>query len=270
MHIAAIQMNSGDDVSANLAVAAKLLDQAAGEGANLAVLPENFAGMGRDDAFRVGIAEPEGRGQIQNFLSTAAARNRMWIVGGTLPLQSDDRERPFSSCLVFDSDGNRVARYDKIHLFDVAIPGSTEQYRESAHTAAGNRPIFVDTPWGGLGIAVCYDLRFPEMLRYRPRGRLDILAIPAAFTLATGQAHWNFLLRARAIENLCYVAAAAQTGSHPGGRRTWGHSMIVGPWGQQMAVVGEDVAPIVSEIDLDQLDRLRQEFPVLSHRRFQT
>jgi nitrilase len=268
MRVAAIQMNSQDDVSANIEIATNLLDRAAGEGANVAVLPENFGGMSSNDAFRVGIAESDGRGPIQDFLSASAARHQMWIVGGTLPLQSEDPQRPFASCLVFDGNGNRVARYDKIHLFDVDIPGSQENYRESSHTTPGDAPVLVDTPWGGLGVAVCYDLRFPEMLRTQLGGRIDILAIPAAFTRATGRAHWEFLLRARAIENLCYVVAAAQSGVHPGGRRTWGHSMIVGPWGQIREVLDEETAAIVSEIDLDQLDILRRDFPALSHRRF--
>lgn len=269
LRIAAIQMNSQDDVSANISVASDLLDRAADDGANLAVLPENFAGMGSHDSYRVGIAEADGRGPIQDFLSAAASRNRIWIAGGTLPLQSDDPQRPYASCLVLDAQGRRVARYDKMHLFDVAVPGSEEDYRESANTTPGANPLLVDSPWGGLGVAVCYDLRFPEMFRIRAGERMDILVLPAAFTFATGQAHWEMLLRSRAIENLCYVVAAAQTGLHPGGRRTWGHSMIVGPWGQKIAVLDDAVAAIDSDIDLDQLNILRRKFPALSHRRLQ-
>jgi nitrilase len=267
IRFAAIQMNAQEDVSANLRIAAKMLDRAAGDGVALAVLPENFAGMGGDESYRVGIAEPDGAGPIQDCLRAAALRNRMWIIGGTVPLQGDDPQRPFASCLVFDDQGRRVARYDKIHLFDVAIPGSEESYRESAHTTPGHEPVLLDTPWGGLGIAVCYDLRFPELLRFQPGKRMDILAVPAAFTFATGQAHWELLLRARGIENLCYVVAAAQTGMHPGGRRTWGHSMIVDPWGQKLDVLDDSVDSISSEIDLDQLNSIREKFPALLHRR---
>ena len=267
VQIAAIQMNSHDNVSANIGTAANLLDRAAGDGAVLAVLPENFAGMGRDEAYRVSIAEQDGNGPIQDCLSAAAARNRMWIIGGTLPLRGDDPQRPFAACLVFDHQGRRVARYDKIHLFDVAIPGGDESYRESAFTTPGHEPLVLNTPWGGLGVAVCYDLRFPEMLRSHPGVQMDILAIPAAFTFTTGQAHWELLLRARAIENLCYVVAAAQTGVHPGGRRTWGHSMIVDPWGKKLAVLDDVVDSISSAIDPDYLISVREKFPALSHRR---
>jgi predicted amidohydrolase len=267
VRFAAIQMNSHADVSANISTATSMLDRAADNGAVLAVLPENFAGMGANESYRVDIAEPDGNGPVQDCLSAAASRNGMWIVGGTVPLQGDDPQRPFASCLVYDDQGHRVARYDKIHLFDVAIPGSDESYRESAHTTPGREPLLLDTPWGGLGIGVCYDLRFPEMFRFQPGGRMNILAIPAAFTFATGQAHWELLLRARAIENLCYVVAAAQTGMHPGGRRTWGHSMIVDPWGQKLDVLDDAVDSISSEVDLDRLSSTREKFPALSHRR---
>lgn len=264
---AAIQMNSRDDVAGNLDSASKLLERAAEAGGQLAVLPENFAGMGDHDSYRVGIAERDGAGPIQEFLSTVASRTGMWIVGGTIPLHSDDPQRPYASSLVFDGDGNCVARYDKCHLFDVAIPGSDENYRESAYTMPGRGPLFLDTPWGGLAVAVCYDLRFPEMFRVQTDGRIDILAIPAAFTFATGQAHWEILLRARAIENLCYVVAAAQSGLHPGDRRTWGHSMIVGPWGQKLKTLEGTAAVICGDLDVEALNSVREKFPVLTHRR---
>jgi nitrilase len=235
IRVAAIQMNSHDDVAANLVTAANILDRAADGGAVLAVLPENFAGMGRDESYRVGIAESDGIGPIQDFLRASASRNGMWIVGGTVPLQSDNPQRPFASCLVFDDQGRRVARYDKIHLFDVAIPGSQESYRESAHTTPGHEPLLIDTPWGGLGIAVCYDLRFPEMIRFQSAKRMDILAIPAAFTFAD--------------------------------RRTWGHSMIIDPWGKKLDVLDDGVDSVSSAVDLDQLSNIRKKFPALSHRR---
>jgi len=267
VRFAAIQMNSQDDVLANLSNAADLLKRAADDGAALAVLPENFAGMGSDEAYRVGIAEQDGDGPIQDCLSAAASRNEMWIVGGTVPLRADDPQRPYAACLVYDDQGRRVARYDKIHLFDVAIPDADESYRESAYTTPGGEPLVLATPWGGLGVAVCYDLRFPEMFRCHPGERIDFLALPAAFTFTTGQAHWEPLLRARAIENLCYVVAAAQTGVHPGGRRTWGHSMIVDPWGQKLDVLDNVVDSISSKVDPDYLSSIRENFPVLSHRR---
>jgi len=267
VRFAAIQMNSHDNVSVNINTAVDLLDRAAGDGAVLAVLPENFAGMGRDEAFRVSIAEQDGSGQIQDCLSAAALRNKMWIIGGTVPLRGDDPQRPFAACLVFDNQGRRVARYDKIHLFDVAIPDRDERYRESAYTTPGKEPLLLDTPWGGLGVAVCYDLRFPEMFRFHRAAPMDILAVPAAFTFTTGQAHWELLLRARAIENLCYVVAAAQTGIHPGGRHTWGHSMIIDPWGQKLDVLDDDVDSVSGEVDAGYLSSIREKFPALSHRR---
>jgi predicted amidohydrolase len=267
VRFAAIQMNSHDNVPGNISTAVNLLDRAAGDGAVLAVLPENFAGMGSDDAYRVSIAERDGDGPIQDSLSAAASRNRMWIVGGTVPLHGDDPQRPYAACLVYDHQGRRVARYDKVHLFDVAIPGGVESYRESAYTTPGREPLVVETPWGGLGVAVCYDLRFPEMFRFHPGVQMDILAIPAAFTFTTGQAHWELLLRARAVENLCYVVAAAQTGLHPGGRRTWGHSMIIDPWGQKLDVRDDVVDIISSKVDPGYLSSIRENFPALSHRR---
>jgi predicted amidohydrolase len=265
--LAAIQMNSHDEVSANLSKAANLLNQAADDGAVLAVLPENFAGMGSDESYRVSIAEQDGIGPIQDFLSAAASRHGMWIIGGTVPLQAEASQRPYAACLVIDDQGRRVARYDKIHLFDVSIPDGDESYRESVYTTPGREPVLIDSPWGGLGLAVCYDLRFPEMFRFHPDRPMDILAIPAAFTFATGQAHWESLLRARAIENLCYVVAAAQTGTHPGGRRTWGHSMIIDPWGQKLGALEHGAGSTDSKFDPDYLNNIRDNFPALSHRR---
>jgi nitrilase len=268
LRVAAVQMNSGDDVAANLAQARRLLTDAAADGAALVVLPENFAAMGADDAYRVPLAEADGAGPLQDFLAETAATLGVWIVGGTLPLVSDDAARPYSSCLVFDDAGRRAGRYDKMHLFDVALPDAAEAYRESAVTMPGGAPLLVDTPWGGLAVAVCYDLRFPEMFRYTAAAGFALLAIPAAFTHTTGRAHWDTLLRARAIENLCYVAAAAQTGEHPGPRRTFGHAQILGPWGDSLAAAGDAVGYVGAELDLARLRRLRERFPVLQHGRF--
>jgi predicted amidohydrolase len=269
----AIQMTSTDDVAKNLEIASRILHKASAAGGAIAVLPENFAGIGADESFRLDIAETDGRGPIQEWLSAEAVRTGMWIVGGTIPIVSGQPGRPFASSLIFDDSGHRVGRYDKIHLFDVAIPGRDEYYRESANTLPGEAPVIVKTPWGRLGCGVCYDLRFPEMFRFLSAEGMDFLVLPAAFTEATGRAHWRTIIRARAIENLCYVVAADQGGAHPGGRRTYGHSMIVGPWGETLAEMdstadGEVDGCIVATIDLDRVQKLRREFPVLLHRRF--
>jgi nitrilase len=265
--IATLQMNSGDAVAANLDGARELLEAAAAKGAKLAVLPENFAFMAADESRRSAIAEADGNGPIQAFLAGAARELRLWIVGGTIPMLSAEPGRPYSACCVWDDAGERAGRYDKIHLFDVRVPESGEAYRESRRTMAGARSLTLATPFGRLGIAVCYDLRFPELFRSMLAPEVDIIALPAAFTYRTGEAHWHTLLRARAIENLCYVAAAAQTGVHPGGRLTFGHSMIVGPWGEILAEAGDGPGLVTADTDSAYLERLRAQFPVLSHRR---
>jgi predicted amidohydrolase len=275
VRFAAVQMTSGDDVDVNLRTAGELLDRAAGAGAVLAVLPENFARIGVHESYRAEFAESDGSGPLQAYLADAAKRTGMWIVGGTIPVVSDDLKRPFAACLVYDSMGRRVGRYDKIHLFDVNIPGEPgagENYLESGNTRAGRKPLVISTPWGGLGIAVCYDLRFPELFGSLSRNGMDFLALPSAFTVATGQAHWHVLVCARAIENLCYVVASAQTGQHAAGRRTYGHSLIVDPWGEVLAgdmesACSDKIGYISAVIDIDRLQNLRRQFPVLSHRR---
>lgn len=269
LRIAAIQMNSGEDVTANLTRARRALRSAAADGAKLAVLPENFARMGRREADRLALIETDGAGPLQDFLAAEAARAGMWIVGGTIPLKSDEARRPFAVTLVLDGDGKCVARYNKIHLFDARVPESEEAYRESRSTMPGADPVVIDTPWGRLGVAVCYDLRFPELFRRMSAEGMDLLALPAAFTYRTGAAHWEALVRARAIENLAYVAAAAQTGTHPGGRQTWGHSMLVDPWGAVLAEATGRTRVITATMDVRHLRRLRQQFPVLEHRRFE-
>lgn len=267
IRLAAVQMTSTADVAGNLAQARLHLETAARQGSRLAVLPENFAFMAADESARVRIAEPDGSGPIQDFLARSARECGLWIVGGTIPLASDERERPYAACCVWDDQGRRVGRYDKIHLFDVRVPDSTEAYRESKRTMAGSTPLVLATPFGRLGIAVCYDLRFPELFRAMLDREVDVIALPAAFTQRTGQAHWHTLLKARAIENLCYVVAAAQTGEHPGGRLTYGHSLIVGPWGEVLAEAAEGPCAVTATIDQDYLQRLRSQFPALSHRR---
>src|SRR3954469_23668475 len=207
MRVAAIQMTSGHDIDANLDVAAGFLEEAAAQGAVLAALPENFAFMGLNSGDKRAIAEPDGAGRIQNFLSDTARRLKLWVVGGTVPLRSDADGRVSASCLVFNAEGQRAARYDKIHLFDVDVPGTPETHRESAHTVPGHDARLVNTPAGKLGLAVCYDMRFPELFRVLSRQGADLFVVPSAFTVPTGRAHWESLLRARAIENLSGVIA---------------------------------------------------------------
>lgn len=265
--LAAIQMTSGADVAANLRQARACLEEARRQGAGLAVLPENFAYMAADESARSALAEADGTGPIQDFLSKVARECGLWIVGGTIPLVSSERDRPFAACCVWDDQGARVGRYDKIHLFDVRVPDSAEAYRESRRTMAGSNPLVLGTPFGQLGIAVCYDLRFPELFRSMLDREVNVIAVPAAFTQRTGQAHWHTLLRARAIENLSYVVAAAQSGEHPGGRLTYGHSMVIGPWGEVLAEAEAGPGVVSATMDVDYLQKLRAQFPALSHRR---
>jgi len=262
--VAVIQMVSGADVETNLRQATHLLAKAAEAGAVLAVLPENFACMTPDMAHLRSLAEREGEGPIQQALAAMARRHGLWLVGGTLPLHAGEG-RLTNTTLVFDAHGERVARYDKIHLFDVDVPGG-EVHRESAHFAPGRRVVVLDSPVGRLGLAVCYDLRFPELFRAMAAQGAELIALPAAFTYTTGMAHWEVLLRARAIENLCYVLASAQGGQHFEGRRTFGHSQVIGPWGEVLATHAEGPGLAVAELDRPAQAALRERFPVLLHR----
>lgn len=265
--IAAIQMVSGADRDQNLAAAGELIRQAAEAGARLAVLPENFAFMGKREADKLAIAEHDGAGPIQDFLAETATRHGLWLVGGTMPLHGDETGRTGASCLVYDDSGRRVGRYDKIHLFDVDVPASGEQYHESAASIPGDQAVTVDTPLGRLGLSVCYDLRFPELYRALGAEGADILVAPSAFTAATGRAHWDVLTRARAIENLCYVIAPDQGGVHASGRETHGHSLIVDPWGRVLDRVIYGPGLAIAELDRAGLADTRQRFPALNHRR---
>jgi predicted amidohydrolase len=269
VRVAAIQMTSTAEVDSNLASARSLLIEARNRGAMLASLPENFSIMGRKETDKLAVAETEGRGPIQEFLGSMAKELGIWIVGGTIPLRIEtEPNRVAAACLVFDDQGRRVGRYDKIHLFDVDLPDRNERYRESASIAPGRQPALVDTPVGKLGLAVCYDVRFPELFRWMQVQGAEVLSVPAAFTAATGKAHWEVLMRARAIENLCYVIAPAQAGTHANGRETWGDSMIVDPWGvvlDRVTAAGPGVA--VAEIDRTVQDDVRTRFPALTHRR---
>ena len=265
---AVVQMTSGPEVAENLAAAAEHLAAAAAANAEIAVLPENFACVPQREIDRLGAAEPDGEGPIQSFLADQAAAHRLMIVGGTIPLQATPG-RVSASCLVYDRDGRRRARYDKIHLFDVAVPGSREAYRESDAIAHGDTTVVVDSPAGQLGLAVCYDLRFPELFRRLLADDMEVVALPSAFTATTGEAHWDLLVRARAVENLCWVLAAAQQGRHPNGRETHGHSMIVDPWGRVVARLPTGTGIVTAAVDRDVLVSLRRSFPALSHRRLQ-
>jgi deaminated glutathione amidase len=266
MRVAALQMTSGPEVDANLAQAGALLAEAAASGARLAVLPENFSFLGLRDADKRAVAETDGAGPVQEFLAASARRLGLWIVGGTVPLRNGADGRVAAASLVYDADGTRVARYDKIHLFDVDIPGRAETYRESANVAPGTRPVVLDTPVGRLGLSVCYDVRFPELYRHLSAAGAQLLSVPSAFTAPTGRAHWETLLRARAIENLCYVIAAAQSGIHPSGRETYGDSMIVDFWGRILKRVPRGRGCAVAEVDLALQSGVRASFPALRHR----
>jgi deaminated glutathione amidase len=265
---AAIQMASSPNVSFNLLEADKLISEAAQAGAKLVALPENFPLMGENASDKLNHRELEGEGPIQNFLAESAKKYSIWIVGGTIPLVATAENKVRASCLLYNDQGQRVARYDKIHLFDVDVPDTDEVYRESDTIEAGQKPVIVDTPFGKLGLAVCYDLRFPELFRILQAQGVQILVIPSAFTAQTGNAHWEVLLRARAIENLCYIIAPNQGGFHLNGRQTFGHSMIIDPWGVVLDCHRNGGGYALANIEIDKLERIRTKFPVLQHRRF--
>ncbi len=268
--VAAIQMTSGHLLADNLAAAGALLREAKDAGAEIACLPENFCFIGLKDADKLRVAEADGEGAVQNFLKAAARELKMWILGGTIVLRGDSATRVANSSLLIDADGKRVARYDKIHLFDVTIPGRNEQYLESRHVTPGGAAVVADTPVGRLGMSVCYDMRFPELYRELVSQGAEWLAMPAAFTVPTGRAHWETLLRARAIENLCYVVAPAQWGTHSSGRETYGDTIIIDYWGQVLSRLAKGTGVITADIDLAQLNESRQRFPALENRRLGT
>lgn len=261
--VAAIQTVSSADVPRNLAAAADLIERAAGAGAQLAALPEYFCFMGHKDADKLAIKETPGDGPIQGFLAEQAQRHGIWLVGGTLPLDNDEPQRIYNTSLVYDPAGNRVARYDKIHLF--GFKKGAESYDESISIRPGeNMPQTFDAPCGPVGLSICYDLRFPEF--FRAMGVVNLVVLPSAFTYTTGSAHWDILLRARAIENQCYVLAPAQGGKHENGRRTWGHSALVDPWGQVVDCVAEGPGYAIGDIDQGRINEVRSALPALRHR----
>ncbi|MFQ5355342.1 MAG: carbon-nitrogen hydrolase family protein [Mariprofundaceae bacterium] len=265
MQVACLQMCSLDNIDSNLKSAARLLTQAASRGSELAVLPENFAFMSKDEADKCCIAEWPKASQVLDFLGEQAREKSMFIVGGTVSLLGSCKPGLRNACTFFSPDGECLATYDKIHLFDIDLPD--ESYHESATVVAGEKPVSVDMNGWKLGLSVCYDLRFPELYRHYSHAGCKLFPIPSAFTVPTGRAHWECLLRARAIENQAYVLAAGQTGTHPGGRKTWGHSMIVSPWGEVIAECSEGEAVVMADISLDQLLNIRDMLPALKHRR---
>jgi nitrilase len=261
--VAAIHMTSVSDVAENLRRARALVARAADAGASLALLPENFGLMALNAADKVAAREPDGDGAQQAFLAEMARVHRVYLIGGSVPLACDDPARTHQSLLVYAPGGERIARYDKIHLF--RFTHGDEDYDEAKTIVAGAAPAAFDAPCGRVGLSICYDLRFPEL--YRAQGDLALIVVPAAFTARTGAAHWEVLLRARAIENQCYVLAAAQAGTHPGGRRTFGHSMLVDPWGEIIASQAEGEGVVTGDVDAARIDDVRARLPAVFHRR---
>lgn len=260
--VAAVQMVSTPRVEENLATAAALIADAATRGARLVVLPEYFPIMGMRDSDKVRVREQEGTGPIQDFLANAAREHGIWLIGGSMPLVSRDPEKVLNTTLVFNPDGQRVARYDKIHLF--GFQKGTERYNESATIEPGSSPVVIDTPFARVGLSICYDVRFPEL--YRALGVVDLVVVPAAFTEVTGRSHWEILLRARAIENQCYVLASAQGGKHENGRETHGNSMLIDPWGEVVDRLPKGAGVVIGEIDHARIAEVRASLPALAHR----
>ncbi|MBU9557451.1 carbon-nitrogen hydrolase family protein [Burkholderia multivorans] len=260
--VAALQMVSTPDVGRNLAEARRLIAEAADEGAQLVLLPEYFCFMGQRDTDKLALAEPYGDGPIQQFLADAARRHALWVIGGTLPLKAPEPQRVLNTTLVFDPSGNEAARYDKIHLFN--FEKGDESFDEARTIRPGETVVTFGAPFGRVGLSVCYDLRFPEL--YRRMGDCALIVVPSAFTYTTGRAHWETLLRARAVENQCYVLAAAQGGKHENGRRTWGHSMLIDPWGEIVAVRDEGASVVSGTLDPQRIADVRQSLPAWRHR----
>ncbi|MGQ0710926.1 MAG: carbon-nitrogen hydrolase family protein [Rhodoferax sp.] len=270
MQIALVQMVSNERVEENLEQAAGFIAQAAAAGAELVALPEYFCLMGQRDADKLAIQEPAGQGPLQQFLAEQARRHGVWLLGGTLPLQGPDAQHVYNSALVYDPQGRQAARYDKMHLF--CFDNGAEHYDEARVLTPGSTPVCFDLPsrdghtWR-IGLGVCYDLRFPEFFRHYAAQGADLLLLVAAFTYTTGQAHWEVLLRARAIENLCFVAASAQGGTHRNGRRTWGQSLAIDPWGQILAQQAQEPGLVLANLQAQRLGEHRRQLPALQHRR---
>ncbi|MCU7918062.1 MAG: carbon-nitrogen hydrolase family protein [Candidatus Thiodiazotropha sp. (ex Dulcina madagascariensis)] len=265
--VAAIQMASSPNVSANLLEAERLIGEASESGAGLVVLPENFAFKGEHDRDMLTLCEEDQDGPLQGFLSQMATRYDVWLVGGTIPMRASQGSKVRASCLIMDNSGRQVARYDKIHLFDVHLVETDERYIESGTIEPGDKLVVLDTPFGRLGVAICYDLRFPELFRKLLDEGAEIFVVPSSFTAMTGKAHWETLVRARAIENLAFVVAPAQGGYHISGRETHGHSMIVDPWGTVLSQVPRGTGFVCVELDREYQQTIRRTFPTIAHQR---
>ncbi len=268
MKAAVIQMVSTGDVEENLESAAALIGEACKQGAEFCLLPENFPLMGHAEQDKLAIREQPGSGPIQAFLEEQARSHHIWLMGGTIPLTADSSRHIRAACLLYDPEGLMIARYDKMHLFDVCVDSTAgEEYKESDTIEAGQEAVIAKTPFANIGMSVCYDLRFPEMYRGMLSGDVNLITVPAAFTYTTGAAHWEVLLRARAIENQCYVLASNQGGRHINERETWGHSMIVDPWGEILACIESGPGVACAQLDIAALQSLRTRFPALQHRK---
>lgn len=269
--VAAVQMASGPNLNANLMEAEALIKQAAQGGAQLVVLPETFSLMAQKESDKLNIAEPFGTGPVQQFLAAQAKNHQIWLIGGTTPIVSATPDKASATTLIFNPQGDCVGRYDKIHLFDAKVCSAdqTASYCESAHTAAGHQIVVIETPFGRMGVAICYDLRFAELFVAMNQQGVDFLVIPSAFTATTGKAHWEILLRARAVESFCYVIAANQGGYHANGRETYGHSMVVDPWGKVIAERAKGNGVVFAEMDEGYQQSIRDNMPLQQHRRLE-
>jgi len=267
--VAGVQLVSSADVKKNLQMVERLTKQAVDQGAQLIVLPENFALMANRASELIDCAGQVGFGEIQQFMATLALQYNVWLIGGSIPIQSADNNKALSACLVYDANGEQVAQYNKLHLYDVDMIGTGHRYRESDSFVAGDHVVVIETPFGSIGLSICYDLRFPELYRGMMLLGADIMVAPSAFTKETGGDHWSLLCRARAVENACYMIAPNQGGQHENGRETYGHSMIVDPWGEVLAeaTVGPDI--VIAKIDKAKQDKIRTNFPAIKHGRFE-
>lgn len=267
--VAVIQMVSGDNFEKNLEEASSLIHQAAGQHAEFVLLPEYFSIISDNEQDKVKLCEPFGSGPLQDFLSSQSKAHNIWLMGGTIPLQSEDTDRVYNSCLLYNPEGNVSARYEKTHLFDVNVNDQqNESYNESNTIKAGDKVVTATTPFAQIGMSICYDLRFPELYRKMLAENIKLITVPSAFTYSTGKRHWETLLKARAVENLCYVMAANQGGKNTKSRTTWGHSMIISPWGDILASIEEGPGIAIADLDFMEQTKLRKSFPALNHRKF--
>lgn len=266
VRVAALQMVSTADLESNLETAASLIHQASELDVQLAVLPEYFPIIGKDETEKLKYQEEFGNGPLQEFLAARSSESKLWLAAGSIPLSTGDRNRVFNSCLLYNPDGECISRYDKIHLFDVYV-GDNESYNESNTMMAGEQVVVAELPFGNVGLSICYDLRFPELYRNMLENDVNIITVPSAFTESTGRKHWEILLKTRAVENLSFVIAPNQGGQHSEKRRTWGHSMIIDPWGEILSSMEMGTGMIYADLDLVSQRNLRASFPALKHTR---